>query len=349
MCVCWSHPWVLLKWLNWSKCHLDIDSGGSKKLCIRWRPRSSRGRDNLGGDLLQPVVKYREYMVWGPYYQPYSVCCSSYAVSLSVLHQLVNINEQSNCVIRCNMSDVVFWHLVITKTSENSKMHLKVSGDWRQISKLQNKVRYRLHSFLVHISSFSSAFTRIVPVTIFATISSFLYINTLPHFEHYAFSALTLLVGRQEGHLACKKTEWWGAGMVICLEWGADLHMAQLMPLPLTVSCFSKIHVGFTFMVLAHPGSPSQRAVKQVCTTFCVPISRWWICFDTELLLFGCLKWIDKNITFNECIVYGTMYTVCVWFSRSVQMDGYHQMPVTPVIGFAEDAFLHDQTRGKNY
>jgi len=33
-----------------------------------------------------------------------------------------------------------------------------------------------------------------------------------------AFSALTLLVGWQEGHPACKKTEWWGAGMVICLE-----------------------------------------------------------------------------------------------------------------------------------
>jgi len=54
---------------------------------------------------------------------------------------------------------------------------------------------------------------------------------------HHAFSALTLLVGRQEGHPACKKTEWWGAGMVICLEHGADLHMARLMPLPLTVSC----------------------------------------------------------------------------------------------------------------
>jgi len=63
-----------------------------------------------------------------------------------------------------------------------------------------------------------------------------------------AFSALTLLVGRQEGHPACKKTEWWGAGMVICLERGADLHMAQLMPLPLTVSCFSKIQIGFTFL-----------------------------------------------------------------------------------------------------
>ena len=64
-----------------------------------------------------------------------------------------------------------------------------------------------------------------------------------------------LLVGRQEGHPACKKTEWWGAGMVVCLERCADLHMAQLMPLPLTVSCFSKIQIGFTFLVPAHPGS----------------------------------------------------------------------------------------------
>jgi len=53
--------------------------------------------------------------------------------------------------------------------------------------------------------------------------------------------------------------------MVICLEQGADLHMAQLMPLPLTVSCFSKIQVGFAFLVPAHPGSPGQRAVKRVC------------------------------------------------------------------------------------
>jgi len=52
-----------------------------------------------------------------------------------------------------------------------------------------------------------------------------------------AFSALILLVGWQEGHLACKKTEWWNAGR------GVDLHMAQLMPLPLTVSCFSKIQI----------------------------------------------------------------------------------------------------------
>ena len=57
------------------------------------------------------------------------------------------------------------------------------------------------------------------------------------HLGVVAFSALTLLVGRQERHPACKKTEWWGAGVVICLERGADLHTAQLMPLLLTVSC----------------------------------------------------------------------------------------------------------------
>jgi len=48
-----------------------------------------------------------------------------------------------------------------------------------------------------------------------------------------SFSALTLLVGRQ-------KTQWWDTGMVICLGWDADLHMAQLMPLPFTISCSSK-------------------------------------------------------------------------------------------------------------
>ena len=40
--------------------------------------------------------------------------------------------------------------------------------------------------------------------------------------------------------------------MVVCLEQGADLHMAQLMPLLLTVFCFSKIQIGFTFLVPAH-------------------------------------------------------------------------------------------------
>ena len=62
--------------------------------------------------------------------------------------------------------------------------------------------------------------------------------------------------------------------MVICLERGADLHMAQLMALPPTVSCFSKIHIGFTFLVPAHPGSPGQRAIKQVCVCVCVCVCK---------------------------------------------------------------------------
>ena len=79
-----------------------------------------------------------------------------------------------------------------------------------------------------------------------------------------AFGALMLLVGRQEGHLACKK-QWWVTGVVFCLERGAHLHMAQLMPLPL-----SKIQTGFTFLVPAHLGSPRKRAVKRVCVCVCV-------------------------------------------------------------------------------
>jgi len=69
---------------------------------------------------------------------------------------------------------------------------------------------------------------------------------------------LTLLVRQQEGHPACKKLSGWSAGMVISLERGAGFYMTQLMPLPLTVSCFSKIQIGFTFLVPAHLGSPGK-------------------------------------------------------------------------------------------
>ena len=58
--------------------------------------------------------------------------------------------------------------------------------------------------------------------------------------------------------------------MVICLERVADLHTAQQMPLPLTVSCFSKIQIGFAFLVLVHPGSPGQRVVKWVYVCYVV-------------------------------------------------------------------------------
>ena len=71
----------------------------------------------------------------------------------------------------------------------------------------------------------------------------------------FAFSALTLLVGRQEGHPACKKLEWW----VVCLERDADLHVAQLMP--------------------AHPDSPEKRAIKRLCVCVCVSV-----CFHQPLI-----------------------------------------------------------------
>ena len=86
-----------------------------------------------------------------------------------------------------------------------------------------------------------------------------------------AFSALTLLVGRQEGNPAGKKLSRWDAGVVICLEQGADLHTAQLMLLPLSVSCFSKIQIGFTFLVPAHPGSPDEGPLNG-CVCVCVNI-----------------------------------------------------------------------------
>jgi len=69
------------------------------------------------------------------------------------------------------------------------------------------------------------------------------------------FSALTLLVGRQEWHPACKKTEWWGAGVVIHLERGADsgfyCHSLSLASV--------KSRLVFTFLVPAHLGSPEKK------------------------------------------------------------------------------------------
>jgi len=89
-------------------------------------------------------------------------------------------------------------------------------------------------------------------------------------------------LGGRKGIQPVKKTEWWGAGVVVCLEQGADLHMAQLMPLPLTVSCFSKTQIGSTFLVPAHLGSPGKRAVKWVCV-----INSFFSAFSALTLLVG--------------------------------------------------------------
>jgi len=77
-----------------------------------------------------------------------------------------------------------------------------------------------------------------------------------------------LLVGRQEGHPACKKQSGGGAGVVICLDQDADLHMAQLMPLPLTVSCFSKIQICFTFLAgfVSSRNAPERRSCSFLIT-----------------------------------------------------------------------------------
>jgi len=114
----------------------------------------------------------------------------------------------------------------------------------------------------------------------------------------HRISALTRLAGRQVGHPACKNRVV-GAGVVVCQEQGADLHMAQLMPLLLTVSCFRKIQIGFTFLVSADLGSPGQRAVKRVCMCVCVcvcvcvgPMSQLPRCRNTPVrnTFYGCKK-----------------------------------------------------------
>jgi len=71
--------------------------------------------------------------------------------------------------------------------------------------------------------------------------------------------------------------------VVVSLEQGADLHTAQLMPLPLTGSCFRKIQIGFAFLVPAHLGSQGQRAVKRVCVCVC----NSYIITDALTLLVG--------------------------------------------------------------
>jgi len=69
---------------------------------------------------------------------------------------------------------------------------------------------------------------------------------------------LTLLVGRRKGIQPVKN---FSCGVLVWLSVWSEVqtHMAQLMPLPLTVSCFSKIQIGFTFLVPAHPGNPGKK------------------------------------------------------------------------------------------
>ena len=174
-----------------------------------------------------------------------------------------------------------------------------------------------------------------------------------------AFSALMLLVGWQEGHPACKKLEWWGAGVVICLERDADMHMAQLMPLPLTVSCFSKIQIVFTFLVPAHLGSPGKRAVKRVCVNWVIRqlmkcyyrsvvyyvLKKTHVCFDGRcavLLVQSSAEpvWCQLLLWWRLHCVWSTLIQCLHWLhavSHSVVMIRVANSAVSHPVGFVWD------------
>ena len=101
--------------------------------------------------------------------------------------------------------------------------------------------------------------------------------------------------------------------MVIWLERGADLHTAQLMPLPLTDSWFSKIQIGFTFLVPDDLGSPGQRAVKWVCVCVC---NRNTLVIATSL---G-----DRALEAQACYSLGNTYTLLRQYERSVEYHMRH-------------------------
>ena len=93
--------------------------------------------------------------------------------------------------------------------------------------------------------------------------------------------------------------------MVICLERGADLHTAQLMPLPLTVFCFSKIHTGF---YLSGTGSPRKRAIKRVYVCACSEIIQLKLYDNTKLRT---AFWREKLNELRLTVALLTMDTSC--------------------------------------
>ena len=89
--------------------------------------------------------------------------------------------------------------------------------------------------------------------------------------------------------------------MDICLDRGADLHMAHLMPLPLTVSCFSKIQIGATFLVLAHPGSPRKRTVKRVYVCMYFSFNYFKRCFWANSLNYDSTSRSAVTVELHYC------------------------------------------------
>jgi len=146
-------------------------------------------------------------------------------------------------------------------------------------------------SLTPHILIHSAAISEVLTLKIFLTH----YTTTMPSVHWRCW------LGSIEG-IRPVRTEWWGAGVVISLERGADLHMAQLMPLPLTVSCFSKIQIGFTFLVPAYPGCPGKRLLN-----WCSSISSSSIAALTVRLV-G-IDLLDLWIMFLFCLSYTHTHT----------------------------------------
>ena len=89
---------------------------------------------------------------------------------------------------------------------------------------------------------------------------------------------------------------WWGADMVICLQWGAnDLRMVRLMPLPPIISCFIKIQIGLVKTNLAYTSCLEKRLLNG-CVLFLSCESIW-----THVLT-ACLPWWRwDNATCRHC------------------------------------------------
>ena len=120
--------------------------------------------------------------------------------------------------------------------------------------------------------------------------------------------------------------------MVIRLKRGADLHMAQLMPLPPTVSCSSKIQIGFTFLVPAHPGSPGKRAVKQVCVCQIDRSIDRWIdrSVDRQTNLYSAYKF--KRLTKRLTLKVGELNSSELdWSSRTAALQPINFVTLTRV------------------
>jgi len=113
--------------------------------------------------------------------------------------------------------------------------------------------------------------------------------------------------------------------MVICLE-----HMARLMPLPLAVSCFSKIQTGFTFLLPAHSGSPGQRAFKRVCvllkwSVWCQVKAVWFLVW-----LFVCSERgeeLDREVAGRGWDSWQRQQVHVLWVSASHRSRSISQLP----------------------